>query len=596
MIQRLLLSFALTAVLFVTPVALMTATGRTTGAASISVPYESRKLADLSAGGGDTCGITPKHHVTCWGDDEFGQADTPSGQFRQVTSSWGPCAVTMAGGLRCWGANRKAPRLPSGVRLRAASNNGMCWIRSTGTLLCFSGPDDRLGAYLSYQDPTGQTAFRQMSGSYQSGCGVEIDGSVMCWATGVAKRLSPDAGLFEKVAFGGTFACGLRDDGWLACWGSNLCPGGDFSCGQIHPPTGTFVDVSTAFDSPGACAIRENGALTCWSTVPQQSWAVPSGTFVKVSLGTDDNGLDWGCAQTIAGTVECWGDGQWAQTLPPPSRPFASVSAGASGVTGGGGCVISSGHRAVCWSGDLPNGSLEMPGGSFKSVTTVPDSGGACGLREDESIACWGNTSYGDDLRFTQVSAGFGASCGILISASITCWGALTYPSRLASPPAGAFSQVDVAVNLACAVSVSKHLVCWGNSSHGDTVVPKGKYLQVSVGYGFACAVSTAARLACWGSNGNGKAHPPSGRFLQVTSGYTFACGLRTDHSAVCWGDNRCFDGGDFQDLCGQATAPSGAFRDVSARSESNACGIEMNGSLRCWGDYDIRIPNPGSS
>ncbi|MBW2726120.1 MAG: hypothetical protein JRE71_17220, partial [Deltaproteobacteria bacterium] len=63
------------------------------------------------------------------------------------------------------------------------------------------------------------------------------------------------------------------------------------------------------------------------------------------------------------------------------------------------------------------------------------------------------------------------------------------------------------------------------------------------------------------------------GPFTQVATGATHACGLEIDGTVSCWGSNG----------SGESTAPLGSFLRVAAGLDFS-CGIQVNGSLDCWG------------
>ena len=51
-----------------------------------------------------------------------------------------------------------------------------------------------------------------------------------------------------------------------------------------------------------------------------------------------------------------------------------------------------------------------------------------CGLREDGSVACWGDNDYGaasppEGETFTTISSGMGHTCGLREDGSARCWG-----------------------------------------------------------------------------------------------------------------------------------------------------------------------------
>jgi hypothetical protein len=62
-------------------------------------------VAAVSAGGGHTCALTTAGGVKCWGGDSATPVDVSglTSGVVGVSDRWGTCAVTAAGGVKCWG-------------------------------------------------------------------------------------------------------------------------------------------------------------------------------------------------------------------------------------------------------------------------------------------------------------------------------------------------------------------------------------------------------------------------------------------------------------------------------------------------------------
>ena len=60
----------------------------------------------MSGGNVHTCGVTSSGNVECWGRNDYGQTNLPSGTFESVSA--GPyhnCGVKTDGNVECWGRN-----------------------------------------------------------------------------------------------------------------------------------------------------------------------------------------------------------------------------------------------------------------------------------------------------------------------------------------------------------------------------------------------------------------------------------------------------------------------------------------------------------
>ena len=124
-------------------------------------------MAAFAAGNRFICAVTAGG-LKCWGDNDFGQLgdgtttdrSTPvdvvgltSGVAVVSTGSFHACAVTTAGGLKCWGDNEfgqlgdattvdrttpvDVPGLASGVAAVAVGDDHTCGLISAGGLKCW---------------------------------------------------------------------------------------------------------------------------------------------------------------------------------------------------------------------------------------------------------------------------------------------------------------------------------------------------------------------------------------------------------------------------------------------------------------------------
>ena len=61
---------------------------------------------DVSAGGKHSCGLSTDGTITCWGNDDDGQANAPSGSFKAVSvGEEHSCGLSTGGTITCWGYN-----------------------------------------------------------------------------------------------------------------------------------------------------------------------------------------------------------------------------------------------------------------------------------------------------------------------------------------------------------------------------------------------------------------------------------------------------------------------------------------------------------
>lgn len=290
-------------------------------------------IESVSGGWGHTCAVTGAGAVKCWGNNWAGQlgdgtsggiSTTPldvsglgSGVSVVSAGVFHTCAVTDAGGAKCWGANDKG-------QLGDGTTNGS------------STPVDVVGL------SSGVVA---VATSWRSTCALTGDGGVKCWGHNnvgqlgdgtTIDRLTPvdvdglTAGVLAISAEGGTpdsidgsHACAVTASGGVKCWGYN-------GVGQLGDGTTTSrpapVDVSglgsgvagvTVADRH-TCARTAGGGVKCWGE--NVAGKLGDGTTTNRLTPVDVVGLGSGivtisagefhsCAVTGAGGVKCWGAG-----------------------------------------------------------------------------------------------------------------------------------------------------------------------------------------------------------------------------------------------------------------------------------------------
>ncbi|MEP7049103.1 MAG: hypothetical protein ABJB12_02070 [Pseudomonadota bacterium] len=207
----------------------------------------------VTAGESFTCGLTSAGGVNCWGSDVqaqlgdgLGSRLTPptalpvqvvgltSGVKQVVANVRTACAVTTAGGVKCWGAG-SAGQLGSNVAL---------------------DPDP--GGVTTPADVSGlSSGVVQLAGAYRHYCALLQDHTVRCWGYNQNGQLGDQpatitinqfesiplevVGVSNAVAVGTGLSqsCAALATGGVQCWGSGYASGSLKSTNQIVP---TFVN------------------------------------------------------------------------------------------------------------------------------------------------------------------------------------------------------------------------------------------------------------------------------------------------------------------------------------------------------------------
>ncbi len=266
-----------------------------------------RGATDISAGDGHTCAVTVDGGLACWGNNSDKQSEAPAGLFTSVAAGGTlSCGVRNDGAAVCWGGDSAwswddPPAAPAGTfkRLVFTSMDDLCGIRTDNSLWCGGGEDEL---------PPGQ--FASLATDGLAACAVRTDGELICWGEGPVAVDAP-GGVFTTVDVSRGHACAIADDGHLECWGDN-------EVGQATAPDGTFKAVTTG--SSHSCAIRGDGTIACWGDAEYGELLAPSGTFTGISAGGRHT-----CA-FAAETVACWGQNRDGQANPTPTTTVGALA------------------------------------------------------------------------------------------------------------------------------------------------------------------------------------------------------------------------------------------------------------------------------
>lgn len=360
----------------------------------VHTPLEN--VVSVSAGFYHACALLASGSVKCWGSNlygELGDGSTTaragpvdvmgltSGVIAIASKESSSCAVTSAGGVKCWGRNHRGQL-------------------GDGTMTDRSIPVDVSGV-------SGATAV-WMGGTHS--CAAVTGDAVKCWGdngfgqlgdgTSVSPRLTPVdvTGLGSAVvsgAAGSRHTCAVMSGGGLKCWGEN-------SMGQLGDGTTTNrsqpVDVSGLTSGVAAvaagdfftCALTTGGGVRCWGfnyagrlgigtsglgdvsrTTPQTPVGLQTGVS-RIAIG-----LSSACAVMVAGTVRCWGLNFFGELgfpgnpdiytgSPTPTEVQYPVTDPVTIAMGLGlQCVATSAGRASCWGynsrGQLGRGFIGFP-------------------------------------------------------------------------------------------------------------------------------------------------------------------------------------------------------------------------------------------
>ena len=264
----------------------------------------------------------------------------------------------------------------------------------------------------AYVQLPGDAQFTQITAGKWHACGLQNDGTALCWGSNVSGSLEIPDGYrtLSQIDAGLNFTCGLREDGAIACWGQN-------NMGQSSPPDGRFDEI--AVGSAHACALDE-GALVCWGR------GFPNG------------------AETI-------------QDIP----PLSAIQAGGRFT-----CGLTSDADMACLS--TVDSELAITPGPFIDIGTGLHH--VCAIRNDGSVFCdkedqshYSQRSQPPSTKFVQISGGWYYTCGVTEFSDIECWGGGVpgAPGERLGAPEGRFTAVSLGWRATYALRSNGYATFW---------------------------------------------------------------------------------------------------------------------------------------
>ena len=329
----------------------------------------------LALGGAHSCALTSAGGARCWGNDQQGQLGDFSGGILYSTTpvngiglSTGlrelasgaehACALTAAGGVKCWGRN-DVGQLGDGTLTRALRQVDVVALSNVAAI--GSGPSSRHTCAVLR---SGGVACWGFNGTGQLGNGNAVNQATPVTVQGLGAPV-------RMVSTGANHSCALTGGGAVQCWGHNA--NGQLGDGTTQP---SLVPVAVRGLQSGVvaitsgfthnCALLQSGAVRCWggngrgqlgagTAAPQSLEPLEVAGLrgvVRIAAGSLH-----ACALDGAGAVACWGDNAHGQvgdgTLTARNRPAAvrGLAADARGLALGAehSCALLQGGGVLCW-------------------------------------------------------------------------------------------------------------------------------------------------------------------------------------------------------------------------------------------------------
>jgi cysteine-rich repeat protein len=328
-----------------------------------------------------------------------------------------------------------------------------------------------------------------------------------------------------KLAARASGSCALGEDGSAACWGDTVSSLGVRRAQPWTPEAVPSLENANqlSLGNHHACAVLTSGRIECWGR--GGAGQLGNGALLDSATPVEVNGItdavhvsvrnESSCAVLGDGSVQCWGH---AARVPSGTGALADSSVP----------VTIPGLDQVIQVAQLDHLCRNFECADF----------GACALRADSSVWCWGAVPSDEGpidstvpVRVLegvrQIAAGEDHVCMLLEAGNARCWGTFHQHTdwkweggwMLTLPP----DTIALAggLSLACALASDGRVYCaggddWGGLGRGrryaghvvavaTPVSTITDAVHLAVGVSNACAALAGGTVSCWGVNNAGQ-------------------------------------------------------------------------------------------
>ncbi|OQA03311.1 MAG: Beta-propeller repeat protein [Planctomycetes bacterium ADurb.Bin401] len=199
-----------------------------------------------------------QYMVAAWGDNEYGQAASLSGnEFVAVSAGTAhSLALKKDGTIVGWGLNDSEQNIPEGNDFKAvaASYSHSLALKNDGTIVGWGNP------YCLEGLPDGNDFIAISSSGYHS-LALRKNGTIAAWgdsANAWGQLDVPDSNDFKAIAAGWSYSVALKNDGSICAWGYN-------EEGETNVPAGNDYIAIAAY-SLGGIALKSDGSIVRWGS------------------------------------------------------------------------------------------------------------------------------------------------------------------------------------------------------------------------------------------------------------------------------------------------------------------------------------------
>jgi len=287
----------------------------------VSVVVASQAMAATSLADG---------YLVMWGQNDYGQTNSPTGRFRQLNSgATVSVGIDADGNLRRWSTPPQGePRIPpaflAGPFIQVCGRTTTCALRANGEIEIWACDDQGSQCGLA-QPPAGP--FVQVAAGVWHAAALRADGTIVTWGctfspwNGDSVSAQPGGQQFSRIACGDWNTHAIRADGSISSAGYSFD-------GANNAPSGNgYVRIAGGWGH--GIALRTDGSLVGWGRNGDGESSVPPGTFTDIAAGGVTS-----MALRIDGTVTIWGrcsgyvsGTYWTACNPPSVGRVVQISA-----------------------------------------------------------------------------------------------------------------------------------------------------------------------------------------------------------------------------------------------------------------------------
>ncbi|MDD2402116.1 MAG: stalk domain-containing protein [Clostridia bacterium] len=251
----------------------------------------------IATGGLHDIAVRADDSVVCWGYNEYGLFDVPTGLSDVVAVAVGEehsIALKKDGTVVCWGGNIygqcDVPAGLSNVVAVAAGGWHSIALKNDGTVVCWGFNNSEQS-----EVPAGLSNVVAVAAGGWHSMALKSDGKVVCWGSNCEAPLGLNN--VVAVAAGYGYSMALKSNGTVVCWGENFY-------GLCDVPAGLNDVVAIAAGEEHCMALKDNGMVVCWGFNDSGQCDIPIGLSNVVAIAA---GQGHSMALMADGLVDCWG-------------------------------------------------------------------------------------------------------------------------------------------------------------------------------------------------------------------------------------------------------------------------------------------------